>query len=176
MKGLSLTQPWATLVAIGAKRIETRSWPTGYTGPIAIHASKAFPIDCIELLGTEPFRSVLTAAGYCADSRPNHRHPNQLLMAGEGRGLPLGAIVAVGELVTHLRFKGSTERWVRDSSAAGLLPEHELEFGDFSVGRLGFLLAGIRALPEPIPCRGALGLWTVPPDVLAQIERVHTAA
>ena len=28
MKALTLTQPWATLVAIGAKRIETRSWAT----------------------------------------------------------------------------------------------------------------------------------------------------
>jgi hypothetical protein len=38
MKGLTLTQPWATLVAIGAKRIETRSWPTRYRGLLAIHA------------------------------------------------------------------------------------------------------------------------------------------
>lgn len=40
MKGLSLTQPWATLVAIGAKRIETRIWATSYRGPLAIHAAK----------------------------------------------------------------------------------------------------------------------------------------
>jgi hypothetical protein len=38
MKALSLWQPWATLVSIGAKRIETRSWPTKYRGPLAIHA------------------------------------------------------------------------------------------------------------------------------------------
>lgn len=37
MKLLSLWEPWATLMAIGAKRIETRSWQTpvsrmvGYT-------------------------------------------------------------------------------------------------------------------------------------------------
>ena len=30
MKALTLTQPWATLVAIGAKRIETRIWRTDY--------------------------------------------------------------------------------------------------------------------------------------------------
>lgn len=43
MKALSLTQPWATLVAIGAKKIETRSWSTSYRGPVAIHASKGYP-------------------------------------------------------------------------------------------------------------------------------------
>lgn len=30
MSILIFTQPWATLVAIGAKRIETRSWSTTY--------------------------------------------------------------------------------------------------------------------------------------------------
>ncbi len=39
MKALTVMQPWATLVALGAKRIETRSWSTSYRGPLAIHAS-----------------------------------------------------------------------------------------------------------------------------------------
>ena len=43
MKALTLTQPWASLVAIGAKRIETRSWSTPYRGLLAIHAAKGFP-------------------------------------------------------------------------------------------------------------------------------------
>jgi len=43
MKCLSLTQPWASLVMIGAKKYETRSWYTVYRGPLAIHASKGFP-------------------------------------------------------------------------------------------------------------------------------------
>ena len=33
-------QPWASLIAIGAKQIETRHWPTKYRGPIAIHTAK----------------------------------------------------------------------------------------------------------------------------------------
>ncbi len=46
MKALTLTQPWASLVAVGAKRIETRSWETNYRGTIAIHAAKGWkPID-----------------------------------------------------------------------------------------------------------------------------------
>ena len=45
MKALTLTQPWASLVAVGAKRIETRSWRTDYRGPIAIHAAKGWTAD-----------------------------------------------------------------------------------------------------------------------------------
>lgn len=41
MMALSLPQPWASLVADGAKRIETRSWGTPYRGPLAIHAAKS---------------------------------------------------------------------------------------------------------------------------------------
>lgn len=38
MKALTLHQPHATLVALGVKAIETRSWSTPYRGPLAIHA------------------------------------------------------------------------------------------------------------------------------------------
>src|SRR4029079_15712213 len=40
MKVLSLLQPWATLVVMGVKQIETRSWSTAHRGPLLIHASK----------------------------------------------------------------------------------------------------------------------------------------
>lgn len=36
LKALTLWQPWATLIAIGAKRIETRGWATSYRGPLVI--------------------------------------------------------------------------------------------------------------------------------------------
>jgi hypothetical protein len=40
MKAITLWQPWATLLAVGCKHMETRSWPTKYRGEILIHASK----------------------------------------------------------------------------------------------------------------------------------------
>jgi hypothetical protein len=40
LKALTLTQPWATLVAQRQKRFETRSWRTDHRGPLAIHAGK----------------------------------------------------------------------------------------------------------------------------------------
>jgi len=39
MKALTLYQPYASAIALGLKRYETRSWATSYRGPLAIHAS-----------------------------------------------------------------------------------------------------------------------------------------
>ena len=39
MKVLSLTEPYATLIKMGIKTIETRSWKTNYRGELYIHAS-----------------------------------------------------------------------------------------------------------------------------------------
>lgn len=40
IKVLSLKEPWATLIASGVKKIETRSWKTTYRGELYIHASQ----------------------------------------------------------------------------------------------------------------------------------------
>lgn len=48
MKVLSLTEPFATLIVKGSKRIETRSWKTSYRGEIYIHASNTkIPKECM---------------------------------------------------------------------------------------------------------------------------------
>src|SRR6476661_3662016 len=39
LKTLSLLQPWASLVILGAKKIQTRSWRTAHRGELLIHAS-----------------------------------------------------------------------------------------------------------------------------------------
>lgn len=39
MKVLSLTEPYATLIKEGKKKVETRSWKTSYRGKLYIHAS-----------------------------------------------------------------------------------------------------------------------------------------
>ena len=39
MKVLSIQEPYATLIKIGVKKIETRSWKTNYRGRLYIHAS-----------------------------------------------------------------------------------------------------------------------------------------
>ena len=140
-----MTQPWASLVAIGENTIETRSWSTRYRGPLAIHAAKAFPPDARALCDEHPYRDVLAAAGYA-----------------DWSSLPTGAVIAVAELTAVMAFERSTLADVRARSRRGLLPRHEAEFGDFSPGRYGFVLTVVRALRTPVPARGMLGLWTVP--------------
>ena len=41
MKAITIKQPYAGLIAAGAKRFETRAWATAYRGQLAIHAAKA---------------------------------------------------------------------------------------------------------------------------------------
>jgi hypothetical protein len=74
MKALTLRQPWATLVALGAKRIETRGWATHHRGPLAIHAGLS--LASLGLAQQPPFQQAL-----------------------DGEDLPRGVIVAVVELV-----------------------------------------------------------------------------
>lgn len=151
MKALSLTQPWASLVALGAKRIETRSWSTDYRGPLAIHASKGMPRQAREFAYKDPAGQVLNDAG---------------IMLGENcRELPKGAIVAVARLVAV--HSTNADDWMDED---GLLAPHEEAFGDYSEMRFAWVLADVQALREPIPCKGALGLWTPDPSVLLAIE------
>lgn len=44
------------------------------------------------------------------------------------------------------------------------------------VGPYGLVLRDVVAINPPVPCKGAQGFWEIPPDVLAQVERIHEAA
>ena len=145
MRGLTLTQPWATLIAIGENSIETRSWGTPYRGELAIHSAKGFPRDARELCAEPPYWEVLAAAGY-----------------SDADELPRGKIVAVANLVDVMRFTRSTQKEVRARAQLGEFPTHEADFGDFSSGRYGWVLQNVLRLPKPIPYKGMLGLWHVP--------------
>jgi len=167
MKAVSLTQPWATLIAIGAKRIETRSWRTRCHGPIAIHAAQSFPRDSRSLCFEEPFREVLYRARMI--------YPDSELSFGDERFLlPRGAIVAVAYVVDCLPTGGQDAAGTitidcRHGTLRWELSDRERAFGDFRAGRFAWLLADVRPLPKPIPCTGARRLWTVPPDIAQRI-------
>lgn len=165
MKVLTLTQPWATLVAIGAKRVETRSWETLYRGPLLIHAAAGYGKGGMrahkELCGTEPFRSVLNEA-----LRSWHEKRIDLRDMAEHPFMLMGAIVAVCQLhdcrLTTAEAAPGKQGWfghVGDKPTYWDLTDQERAFGDYSPGRFAWLLADIRALPQPIPTKGALGLW-----------------
>ncbi|MDB4876410.1 MAG: hypothetical protein JWM41_2856 [Gemmatimonadetes bacterium] len=155
MKALTLTQPWASLVAFGAKSIETRSWRTEYRGRIAIHAAKGFPDDARYFVSASPFQETLSAA--------------MGLSPVLASALPIASIIAVATLKDCFKFDARTAMLIEGRAITGRLPDHELAFGDYSPGRFGFVLADVVALREPVPARGMLNLWNIPHDVEAKI-------
>lgn len=157
MKVLTLTQPWATLVAIGAKRIETRSWSTSYRGPLAIHAGKR--------LGPGGERGLQRGCGqryFYTALEPILRPEGRWLFAADT--LSRGAVVAVCELADVVRsetltFEGQWSRLREGGIQTWTLTDQERAFGDYTAGRFAWLLINIRMLPAPIPAKGQLGLW-----------------
>lgn len=166
LRGLSLTQPWASLIAIGAKKFETRSWETSYRGLLVLHASRGFPSSAVEFAQQDIVLGPLTRAGVV----PSWWQPWHTRGYSLKDFLPLGVIIAVARLAWCFKFTHSLTYASPDRVWRVHLQEPELSFGDFSIGRFGFLLVDVRPLPTPIPCRGHLGLWRVSDEVVAQIR------
>ena len=161
MKALTLWQPWATLIAIEAKTIETRSWYTNYRGPLAIHAAKQTTEDAVGLCVHEPFFGALIGSGFVRNEK---NWTGQEYAQLDTTKMPFGAIVATCELVYCIKIE-KARKFYRNALPRmidGLwLPpdEPELSFGDYTPGRYAWILANVKALPEPIPAKGAQGLW-----------------
>lgn len=68
MKALSLWQPWASLMALGVKQNETRSWPTSHRGDLLICAAKRMPTPDEDRIGWE-FHKGASRAGEVAAGR-----------------------------------------------------------------------------------------------------------
>lgn len=147
MKLISLWEPWATLMAIGAKRIETRSWQTSYRGWLAIHASKGG-------LAKAQLRETLANPAFAK--------------ALEGAELKPGNIVAVVELVDCL----PTGTWNNDPRPwVNALSDKERTFGDYAPERYGWFTDELFRLLEPIPYKASQGLCDVQPEALEEIRR-----
>lgn len=142
MKAITLTQPWATLVAIGVKTIETRSWFTNHVGELAIHAAKTFPRSAQELCLISPFFDYLRIYLPFAEWWKNDSRISTISEA-----LPLGKVVAVCQLVSIIHTDV-------------IYPsEPEKSFGDYSPGRYAWQLSNVRPFENPVPAKGSLGLW-----------------
>jgi hypothetical protein len=139
MKALSLWQPWASAIACGAKRIETRSWATSYRGPIAIHAAKKWDRELRE-----------DALMLCREQRELSQSLNAI---GINRlsDFPLGAVVCTANLLSC----APTEYLVKDRGISAL----EEALGNYTPGRFGWILTDIKPLAKPVPVRGYQQLW-----------------
>jgi hypothetical protein len=148
IKAISLWEPWASLVARGVRRHDTRTWATEYRGPLAIHAAKT-----LSLAGA-PARLCASALGYdWWDTRP------------------LGCVVAVAVLKdckpAHKLDLDTLTRADREGADFGW-GRFAFEFTDVRPLRQ----------PIPLAGRQALFNWTAPADLesLLGAPRDHLAA
>ncbi|TWH48530.1 ASCH domain-containing protein [Sporomusa sp. KB1] len=133
MKAITILQPWASLIARGAKKIETRGWATKYRGPIAIHAAK--------------------------DQDKNGERIRHIVARAEQYGIVLpdmqfGAVIAIAELVDCIEM---TDDWI------GYLPQQELVFGWYDIDRVAWKLANVRPIdPVQARGKQRLWEWEAP--------------
>lgn len=153
MKALTVQQPWAWAIVHGGKTVENRTQAWTYRGPLAIHAglredTAAYDDDMI-------------------------RHAlGQLDSSWElQQQLETGVILGVVDLVDVHRADGlESDPWEWCCRPWGQGPGVHLKpDGTFTGPTTHLVLEHARPLPDPIPCRGVLGLWTPPADVLGQI-------
>ena len=148
---ISLWQPWASLVAHGEKRIETRSWKWPKDMPcfLAIHAAQKWNGELLSLSSQGKFSAALALHGREAGKR--------------GGNLPLGAVVGVVRLVECVATTLLTPMCLRTLASQYLRESpNEREFGDYSFGRYAWVFDRHLAV-EPIPMRGHQSLWTWEP-------------
>jgi hypothetical protein len=150
MKAISLWQPWAALMAIGAKRIETRGWSTNYRGPLVIHAAKTWKKEQQAMLDSEPFASALSGRRAFMDDGPVK--------------LEFGAAIAVVNLV-------GCERVTEQNRPSG----DELAFGDYSL-TVGVYrpdrymwqtqFVDLQELTRPLVFTGHQGFFEIPDELI----------
>ena len=146
MKALTLHQPWASLIALGPKTVETRSWsaPAWVIGArIAIHAGK-HRVRISNEFDPAMYHAMVQIHG---PDWQNH--------------LPLGAVVATAKLAGCFRVVGWNEgRQLKlEGTGAGgenIIPD---PFGDFLPGRWLWVLEEIERLDPAIPAKGNRMLW-----------------
>lgn len=134
IKALTISQPFASLIASGEKWIENRSWPTSYRGELAIHAGKGLQYLDREELDEYPSGCVIAI----------------------GR---LSACISIGVIeIECIRFgkkqliPGTSRNWF------------EADRHKHAEGPWCWILENVRTI-DPVPMRGAQGLWNVPESV-----------
>lgn len=138
MKAIALWQPWASLWCSPAKIHETRHWSTNYRGWMLVHAAKR------KLDDFTGDRLDKIMDGYFSQHW--------------GLEIPFGALIGMVDIVEC----GRTEDIV---CRPGFTETDNYECGDFSPRRYGWRRGRFKLFDEPIPYRGAQGLFDVPQSV-----------
>ena len=166
MKACTVQQPHACALAAGWKPTENRGHTVKHRGEFAIHSGLAvsdYPLpspaaaDVFEQLGGY---AGLWRAG---DKHGGHEYEGPPLLA-------LGAVIAVADLVdVHPAVGGPggvcCSPWGQARHGAARRPAHHL------------VLANVRALSRPVPCRGNhMVPWDLPADVETAVRAQLAAA
>lgn len=141
MKTLSVRQPWAELIVQGRKTLELRTWTIRYRGPLAIHASQTVERAACQAHGLDPDQVTTGAVIGVVD------------------------LVAIEELdaVSYAARQGEhlADESFPTAVGAGLAPALGQPQGHTPT-LYGWRLAHPRALTEPVPMRGRMGVFEAP--------------
>lgn len=167
LPALTLIPPWAHAVAHWGKRVENRSWapPRGLLGKqIAIHSGKS------------PWRQRKNGEwaineGALEDVREAIRFCEKA-SAGE---VPNPTTAKwIHERCSAVLCVATVAGWVHEDGYRALnRPERfasRTDTGPWFVGPYGWVLSDVVALPEPVPCSGKQGVWSLPADVDAAVR------
>ena len=151
VRALTVCQPWATLIALGYKKMETRSKGFSWRGPLYIHAAKAFHYWQKELCMDKPISDILEVEGLAKET-PNGT-PFWVF--------PLGAVVAVGRIAaTH-----------EVDSIKDTLTDQERALGDYRSGRKALELVDVTPVIPSVYCKGQQGLWIPSDEVIEKVRK-----
>ncbi|WP_374724125.1 ASCH domain-containing protein [Calidifontibacillus erzurumensis] len=141
LKVITIKQPWATLIALGEKRFETRSWQTKYRGKIAIHAGKSVDKKACD---EDEIKRALLKHGISSY-----------------KDLPTGVILATANLIYCHKVKedyGKVGK-IAVTESGLIIKGDEYCFGDYTEGRYAWELSNVERLAESVPAKGQLSLW-----------------
>lgn len=164
MKAITILEPWASLIACGAKKIETRSWATKYRGKIAIHTGKTSKIvDRPQLFEAIPAFLKLTYY-HVKEGKKNEYMRNNL---------NLGCVIATADLIDCRKIIGTKDEMVNIKGIGEtvipnkkIMLEGDMEvdgvsecyLGDYTPGRYAWILDNIERI-EPVPAKGKQRIW-----------------
>lgn len=141
MRALTIHEPYASLIILGYKIFETRSWLTHVRGEVAIHASKR-PMDAegirlAEKYGIIPqYGKVLGVVDFVECWKYYPMYPVRF---------PTYHKVLVPS-------DGDEKKMIRT-------PITEFEMGDFSEGRYAWEFHVKEKFANPVPAKGQQGFW-----------------
>lgn len=158
MRALTVTNPWAGLIAAGIKLVENRPRSMikseDFGKPFAIHASREIDesvYDSIHRVAPEIGRGDI----------------HKTFAPAWGRLSRItSAVIAVATLRDAMYIGGnSPETTVKVLDRLGISEQLRFTFGPTV-----YVLSDVVALPTPVPCKGSLGFWTLPADVDAKVR------